>query len=85
MSDIATIGVIHQRTLRASTATASGLQHALISRIRIEQAKGILAERTGHTIDDSFELLRSYARSNHLSISQVAVDVVDGRLEIRDA
>jgi hypothetical protein len=82
LCDIATIGVIHQRTLRAAASTSSGLQHALTSRIRIEQAKGILAERSGATIDESFEVLRGYARRTNQSISVVATAVVEGRLDL---
>jgi transcriptional regulator with GAF, ATPase, and Fis domain len=83
LSDIATIGVIHQRTLQASASTSAGLQHALTSRIRIEQAKGILAERSGHTVDEAFELLRTYARQHQRSLSDVAARVVDRTLDIR--
>jgi AmiR/NasT family two-component response regulator len=52
------------------------LQHALESRVVIEQAKGMLAERFGVSIDDAFELLRGTARSNRLRLHDVARRVV---------
>lgn len=82
LADIATIGVIHERTISRSSTTTAALQHALTSRIRIEQAKGVLAERAGISIDDAFELLRGHARRNQLGLTLVADEVVRGTLEI---
>ena len=82
LADIATIGVIHERTISRSSTTTAALQHALTSRIRIEQAKGVLAERAGISIDDAFELLRGHARRNQLGLTLVADKVVRGTLEI---
>jgi ANTAR domain/GAF domain len=82
LADIATIGVIQERTISQSSTTTAALQHALMSRIRIEQAKGMLAERAGISIDDAFELLRGYARRHQLGLTRVADDVVHGTLEI---
>jgi hypothetical protein len=52
------------------------LQHALESRIVIEQAKGVLAERYRLTIDDAFLLLRKSARSARRRIHEVAAEVL---------
>jgi AmiR/NasT family two-component response regulator len=52
------------------------LQHALESRIVIEQAKGILAERLDLSVADAFELLRSAARSNRMRVHHLAAAVV---------
>ena len=82
LSDIATVGVIQERTISASHAATSGLQIALTSRIRIEQAKGVLAEREAISIDDAFEALRGYARGNRVGLSHVAAEVVAGRLRL---
>jgi len=82
LADIATVGVLHERIVTQSVATASGLQTALNSRVRIEQAKGILAERADVTIDEAFELLRRYARRNSQKLTEVAAGVVHHSIEI---
>lgn len=53
-------------------ALAEQMERALTSRIRIEQAKGMLAERYRVDLDDAFEILRRYCRSNHLNIHDAA-------------
>ena len=55
------------------------LQHALESRVVIEQAKGVLAERLAVSPDEAFELLRSAARSNRLRLRDLAAAVVASR------
>src|SRR5678815_3718767 len=45
LADVATIGLLQNRAIRARDAVTEQLQTALNSRILIEQAKGVLAER----------------------------------------
>jgi AmiR/NasT family two-component response regulator len=52
------------------------LQQALETRIVIEQAKGVLAERFGLEVDEAFDLLRRASRSNRLRIHDLAARVV---------
>ena len=55
------------------------LQTALNSRILIEQAKGVLAERLHVDVADTFALLRNGARSrNRRRLSELAQAIVDG-------
>jgi hypothetical protein len=52
------------------------LQTALESRIVIEQAKGILAERHGTTPDEAFDRMRRDARSRRMKLHDLAVGIV---------
>lgn len=52
------------------------LQHALNSRITIEQAKGVLSERYGISVDEAFIILRSAARSARVKAHDLAAEVV---------
>ncbi|RCG22706.1 ANTAR domain-containing protein [Streptomyces reniochalinae] len=70
------LGLAHQAALRR----ADELQRALSSRIVIEQAKGMLAERRHSTPDEAFRTLRAYARSHRQALHQVARDLVEARL-----
>jgi AmiR/NasT family two-component response regulator len=54
------------------------LQVALESRVAIEQAKGVLAERLGITPDEAFQVLRKAARSKRISLHRFAAAVVRG-------
>ena len=79
-ADVATIGILHERSLRETTLLAEQLQGALSSRVIIEQAKGVVAYTNGVTTEQAFELIRRYARSHQLGISQVAARLVDRSL-----
>lgn len=76
LADVATIAILQQRSLLRSNQLAESLQRALNTRIVVEQAKGVLAERGRVPMEETFDLLRAYARSHHLKISDLAHDVV---------
>ena len=82
LTDVATIGIIHQRADREHADVNQQLQHALESRIIIEQAKGFLAERHQLPIDGAFQLLRQHARSNHARLRDIALQVTTRQLSI---
>ena len=62
--------------LEALETENAQLRAALGSRVVIEQAKGILAERFGLELDDAFLLLRSAARTSRVNLHALARDVV---------
>ncbi|MCW2850062.1 MAG: hypothetical protein JWR90_4036 [Marmoricola sp.] len=76
LADVATIGILQQRSLHRSSLLAENLQRALNTRIVVEQAKGILSERGNLRMDETFNLLRSYARSHNVKLSDLAHGVV---------
>jgi GAF domain-containing protein len=82
IADVATIGILHERTLRESTILSEQLQAALNSRIVIEQAKGVISHTKGVSIDDAFALMRQYARSHSVGLSIVAARIVDRSLRL---
>lgn len=75
-ADVATIAILQNRALMAAQVVNNELQHALQSRVVIEQAKGVLAATTGASVADGFELLRRYARRHNARLADVAADVV---------
>jgi transcriptional regulator with GAF, ATPase, and Fis domain len=81
LADVATISILQQRTLAHNEAVRDQLQHALDSRIVIEQAKGILAERWQLPLDEAFSILRAHARARGTKISRLAREIADGRFD----
>ena len=78
LADVATISLLHERSMRHSDALNEQLQTALNSRVIIEQAKGKLAERLGIDMGQAFTLLRDYVRAHNLRLADVAHAFVDG-------
>lgn len=85
MADIATIGLLNERSLREKTVLSEQLQAALQSRVVIEQAKGVLAARLGITVVEAFQRLRNHARRSGSSLTDLAAGIVAGRSELEDA
>lgn len=82
LADVATVGVLHERSFRANDVLREQLQTALNSRVLIEQAKGVLAHRHALDMDEAFRMLRSYARSARTPLVEVARGVVERRIRI---
>ncbi len=78
MADMATIGIINNWSNRQQEVLTQQLQGALTSRVVIEQAKGVLAEREGLSMGKAFEYLRRIARSSRRPLADVASDMVNG-------
>lgn len=71
-------GLLQQRTLARERRTAQQLTLALESRVIVEQAKGVLAERGCLDPDTAFDRLRRFARAHRRPLREVARDVVRG-------
>ncbi len=82
LADVATIAILqHRRVIRNEEVTTQ-LQGALNTRIIIEQAKGLLAERESIELDAAFNLLRDYARPRGERLADVARAFVEGRIDV---
>jgi AmiR/NasT family two-component response regulator len=77
-SDAVAVALLRDRVARLSTRVDQ-LQTALDSRVVIEQAKGLLAERLGVGVDDAFEVLRSTARSRRVRLHELASQLLATR------
>jgi len=82
LADVATIGLLQERAVRHATDVSEQLQRALNSRVVIEQAKGVVAERATVDMDTAFSWLRGYARANNRRLAEVAVAVVERSLAV---
>jgi AmiR/NasT family two-component response regulator len=80
IAEIAAIALIQERALREHNLLIGQLRTALNSRVIIEQAKGMLAEYLTVTVDEGFQLLRTYARDRNRKLTEVASNVVDRQL-----
>jgi GAF domain-containing protein len=78
LADMATIGLLQERAVHEHVILAEQLQGALNSRVLIEQAKGMLAERHGLDPADAFTLMRTYARRSGSPLLAIAQRVVEG-------
>ena len=80
LADVATIAILQHRAATDAQVLNSQLNHALNSRMVIEQAKGMVAERETLNMEEAFSVLRRYARTHNLRLTDVATDVIDGKL-----
>jgi GAF domain-containing protein len=78
LADVATIAILQARAVEDAARLAGQLEHALKSRVVVEQAKGILAERLGIDPEEAFARLRRHGRRHGLHLAVLARQVVDG-------
>ena len=84
LADMATIALLQERAVRRATEVAEQLDHALNSRIVIEQAKGAISERAQVDVDLAFGWLRGYARSHNRRLAEVAAEIVSRLLDVEE-
>ena len=82
LADVATIGILQERAIREADIAKNQLQHALDSRVLIEQAKGVIAYMRDVDMDEAFQTLRSYSRNHGLNLRDVAELVVNRSLAL---
>jgi GAF domain-containing protein len=84
MADVATIGLLQERSVLQKAVLAEQLQTALNNRVLIEQAKGMLSERGRIPIDEAFTVMRAHARLQGTTLTRVAADILNGTLKSAD-
>jgi GAF domain-containing protein len=80
LADVATIAILQHRAALEAQVVTQQRQHALNSRIIIEQAKGMVAEREGLNMEQAFTALRNHARNHNLRLVVLAEAVIGGSL-----
>ena len=81
LADTATIGILQERAIHRGEVLTEQLQTALNSRITIEQAKGVLCHASDLHMDQTFEVLRNYARHHSVRLSDVATQLANATLD----
>jgi GAF domain-containing protein len=85
LADVATIGILQERSIRETGIVTEQLQRALESRIIIEQAKGVLSAMGRMTVDEAFTALRGYARNHNLTLRVVAEGVTRRTIDVLES
>jgi GAF domain-containing protein len=69
---VAAVAIVQDKVTADKAAVNEQLQIALNSRVVLEQAKGVLAQRGNLEMDRSFAVLRRYARDHNLRLTDAA-------------
>ena len=77
LADFATISLLNDRVTRDDTELNDQLQRALASRIHVEQAKGVIAQRDNVDMDEAFRRLREYSRARQQPMDVTAASVIE--------
>lgn len=85
LADVATIALLQHRHALDSDRINDQLTGALQSRVVIEQAKGVIAERENLPTDEAFVRIRRYARDHNLRLSDLAGDIVKEQFDLTPA
>jgi len=82
LADVATIAILQHNAATSAQVVNEQLTQALQSRIVIEQAKGMIAERQHLDMSQAFGVLRRHARNHNRRLADVASDITAGTLDI---
>lgn len=82
MADVATIAILQHRAALEAQMLHEQLNYALNSRIVIEQAKGMVAERENVNMEQAFAMLRNHARNHNLRLVELARDIIVSKVAV---
>ena len=77
LADVATGYIVNALKVEQLEQLNGQLQQALSSRVLLEQAKGIIAEHHGITVDEAFSGMRECTRDHNFGLRAVAQAVVE--------
>ena len=80
LAHVACVAIVNEKAAEDRATIISQLQHALSSRIALEQAKGVIASSGGLEMEEAFAVLRRYARDHGQKLSTVATQVANREL-----
>jgi GAF domain-containing protein len=75
LAHVASVALVQEKAAGDKDLIVAQLTAALASRVVLEQAKGVLAERGGIEMDAAFSALRLFARDNNQRLTAVAAAV----------
>lgn len=78
LADMATLGLVQHRIYLEPPPLSEQLQTALDTRVKMEQAKGVFAERAQTSLQDAFFQLRQLARERGRPLHEIAESVLNG-------
>lgn len=82
IADVVAASLVREQTLHAALAVSAQLEHALQARVVVEQAKGMVSAELDVSITAALEMIRKFARRQHLRLADVALDIVERKLPI---
>ena len=82
LADVATSYLVNGSKVRQLEQLNEQLQHALDSRVIIEQAKGVVASREAVSIDEAFNRIRRHARAHNATVRTVAEAIISVGLQV---
>ena len=82
LADLASITILQAQAATEARRRDAQLQHALDSRVVIEQAKGMLAENAHIDMAAAFDLIRARSRNTNTKLTELATRIVDGRVDL---
>lgn len=84
LAHVACVALVSDRAATDRALVAEQLQHALTSRVLVEQAKGLLAQLGALDMNQAFAVLRRYSRDHNERLGEVARRLVQRDLVSQD-
>jgi anti-sigma regulatory factor (Ser/Thr protein kinase) len=78
LANVATVGLLQHRTAVHRQVLAEQLEHVTSSRVLVERAKGVLAERLNVDVDVALDELHRHTVRTDRTLRQTAAAIVDG-------